>query len=102
MPVSIAQHESHRLIRLEGRVGIASSGELKSLLLDWIASGTNLQVDLERTEEIDLTVLQLLWAAGRDAAERGIRMVSRPSEAAERAARDAGFDGIPGSATPFE
>jgi anti-anti-sigma regulatory factor len=97
MSVTLVQQEPHWLIRLDGRVTIASSAELKALLLDWIATSNDLEVNLESAEEIDLTVLQLLWAADREAAEKGVGMVSRPSEAAAMAARDAGFDRIPGA-----
>ena len=99
MPVTTAQYESYRLIGLEGQVNVASSGELKSMLLDWISSGKSLHLDLERAEAIDLTVLQLLCAAGREALARGVEMTIRSSEAADRAACDAGFAGIPGSET---
>jgi anti-anti-sigma regulatory factor len=102
MPVSLAQHEPRRMIRLEGRVTVASSAELKTLLLDWITAGTDLEVDLEHAEDIDLTVLQLLWAAGREASEKGVAMVSRPSEAATMAARNAGFERVPGAGATDE
>ena len=97
MPVSVAQIDSQRLILLEGRVGVACAGELKRLLLEEISSGRNLCVDLERAEEIDFSILQLLWAAEREAERRGIEMISRASEAAAGAARDAGFGAVPGT-----
>jgi anti-anti-sigma regulatory factor len=97
MPVTLVQQEPHCQIRLDGRVTIASSAELKTLLLGWIATDKDLEVDLEEVEEIDLTVLQLLWAAEREAAEKGVGMLSRSSEAAALAARDTGFDRIPGA-----
>jgi hypothetical protein len=100
MPVSISQLGSQRLIVLEGTLGVACSAELKSLLLDEISSGRRLHVDLERAEEIDITILQLLWAAEREAETRGVGMISHPSEAAASAARDAGFGAIPGSGAP--
>jgi hypothetical protein len=44
--------------------------------------------------------MQLLWAAGREAARAGNGIVSRASEAVEKAARDAGFETFPGTAVP--
>ena len=102
MPIAVAQNESHRSIRLEGWITIECSGELKSLLVDWAATGKNLEVDLEGAEQIDLSILQLLWAAEREAAERGLGIISRPSQAATAAARDVGFDRIPGAGAPGE
>jgi hypothetical protein len=40
--------------------------------------------------------LQLLWAAGREAAWKGTGIVSSVSDAAAIAARDAGFEHFPG------
>ena len=97
MSITLVQREPNRLIRLQGRLTVAASAELKSQLLDGIASGKDLEVDMENADEIDLSILQLLWAASRDATERGVAMVSHPSEAATLAARDAGFDRIPGA-----
>jgi len=96
MPVTQVQEEPHWQIRLEGQVNLASATELKTLLLDWLASGKDLALDLERVEEMDITILQLLWAAGREAAGRGAGMVGRLSEAAAMTARDAGFSPMPG------
>jgi MFS superfamily sulfate permease-like transporter len=86
------------LIRLENTVSFTSADELKKLLLEGLASGKTLQLDLERAEEIDVTVMQLLWAAEREAARAGLGLVSRVSEAAAAAAREAGFERFPGAA----
>jgi hypothetical protein len=96
MPVTQMQQEPHWLIRLEGQVNLTSATELKTLLLDWLASGKDLELDLERVEETDIAILQLLWAAGHEAAGKAAGMVGRLSEAAAMAARDAGFNQTPG------
>jgi chemotaxis protein CheD len=88
LSVTEEQHATHLLIRLEGEVNFTSAQELKRLLLEGLASGRALQLDLERAGEIDVTVMQLLWAAEREAARAGLGMVSRVSEAAAAAARD--------------
>jgi anti-anti-sigma regulatory factor len=91
------RRETDLLIKLEGAVNLASAEELKSLLLEGLVSGRDVHLDLERAEEIDVTVLQLLWAAGREADCKGARMVIRVSEAAAAAAREVGFDRFPGT-----
>ncbi len=98
MSVTGEQHATHLLIRLENTVSFTSADELKKLLLEGLASGKTLQLDLERAEEIDVTVMQLLWAAEREAARAGLGLVSRVSEAAAAAAREAGFERFPGAA----
>ena len=95
MAVSIKQEESQPLIRLGGEFTLASAAELKSLLLEGLASG-NVWLDLEHVGEIDITLMQLLWAAGREADRTGARMAIRVSEAAAMTAREAGFERFPG------
>jgi anti-anti-sigma regulatory factor len=96
LPVSLEEHETHSLIRIEGAITIALAVELKAALLEGLASGRDLRLELEHAEEIDVTAMQLLWAAEREAAREGRRIVSHISEAAGRAARDAGFERLPG------
>ena len=98
MSVTMQRSESDLLIRLEDAVNVTSAEELKSLLLEGLVSGRDLYLDLERVEEIDVTVMQLLWAAGREADRKSIRMVTRVSQAAAAAAREVGFERFPGTA----
>jgi anti-anti-sigma regulatory factor len=83
---------------LDGEFNLTAAGELKRLLLEWLASGGDLQVDLEQAAEIDITLLQLLVAAESAAAHSGAGFAARVSPAAAMAARDAGFDRFPGIA----
>ncbi|HUI81780.1 MAG TPA: STAS domain-containing protein [Bryobacteraceae bacterium] len=96
MPVTLERNDVSWLIRLEGLVTVNSASALKGLLVEWFPSGKNLELDLERAEEIDLTILQLLWAAARDGQTKGVSMVARASGAARAAAQDAGFAQLPG------
>lgn len=96
LPVIIEQTENGSLIRMEGQLTVPSAEALKSVLLEGLATGGSLALDLERVTEIGITTLQLLWAAGREASRKGTTISIRASEAAERAARDAGFGPFPG------
>lgn len=98
MSVTGEQHATHLLIRMENAVSFTSADELKKLLIEGLASGKEVQLDLERAEEIDVTVMQLLWAAEREAERAGLGLVSHVSEAAAAAAREAGFERFPGEA----
>jgi hypothetical protein len=95
MNISSEQHTTHWLIRLEGQVALASAGELKVLLLQWLAAGKNLELNLERVEELDVTIMQLLWTAAREAGRNGFHIAARASAAAVDAVCEAGFDRMP-------
>ena len=97
MPVTLDQSEAVCLVRLEGEIGIASAAELKKLLIEALASGRELRVDLERAAELDVTALQLLWAAEREARGSGVgfALAGRVPEAISAAAGDAGFETFP-------
>ena len=96
MPLTIERNETGCLIRVQGEFTVTLASELKNLLLEGLASAEHLQVDLTQAEEIDASLLELLWAAAREAARQNGRIVSGVSEAAAAAARDAGFDTFPG------
>ena len=96
MAVTMEQQESQSVIRLAGEFTLTSAAELKNLLLQGLASGNDLRLDLEQAEEIDITVMQLLWAAGREADRKGASLAIQMSDAAATAARDAGFERFPG------
>jgi anti-anti-sigma regulatory factor len=90
------QQESQSVIRLEGDFTLTSAAELKNLLLQGLASGNDLRLDLAQAEELDIPVMQLLWAAGREADRKGARITVQMSDAASMAARQAGFERFPG------
>ena len=98
MPLTCERTETQCLIRLDGDCGVTSAAELKELLLEGLACGKDLRLDLEGATEIDVTTLQLLWAAGREATRTGFQFSSRVSKAVLSAARDAGFELFPGAA----
>lgn len=98
MPISIQREETRWQIRLEAQVTIASATELKAFLMEWLASGKDLDLDLAAAEEIDITTMQLLWAAARDAERKSAGVACQWSDAAIDAVRSAGFDGMPGLA----
>ena len=95
MSATIEQRETHTLVRLEGAVSVTSAAELKELLVQALAYGTELHLDLEQVAEIDTAGMQLLWAAEREAERVGVRFAVRPSDAAANAMRDAGFADFP-------
>ena len=96
MPISLQRHESDWAIRIDGQANLASAGELKAMLQEWLATGSNLQLDLEAAEDIDIPQLQLLWAAAREAARAGVEITCCASGAVAAAVRDSGLAKVPG------
>ncbi len=64
--------------------------------MEWLASEKDLDLDLAAAEEIDITTMQLLWAAARDAERKSAGVSCQWSALAVEAIRAAGFDGMPG------
>jgi anti-anti-sigma factor len=87
------------VVRLEGEIDINCSEELKSTLVEALSQRRELQVDMTRASDLDITVIQLLWAAVRAAAKSGIPFVvcDGVPERIRRMALDGGFEGFPGS-----
>jgi anti-anti-sigma factor len=100
--VTLDQSASVCLLRFEGEIKIACAAELKSLLLEALASGKDLQIDLQHATELDLTALQLLWAARRQANDSGaaLALAGPIAEEVLAAASDAGFEKFPVEVNP--
>jgi hypothetical protein len=90
------RRETGLLIQIDDAVTVSSAEELKNLLLEGLVSGVDVQVDLEHAGEIDVTAMQLLWAARREADRKGTGMAIRVSQAVAAAAREIGFERFPG------
>jgi ABC-type transporter Mla MlaB component len=92
--ISIEQSEESRMICLEGSIGIDSAAELKSTLLDALKSGLAVNISLDRCDHLDVTAIQLLWAAGREAKASGTAIAFRGqvSEKISAALCGAGFE----------
>jgi anti-anti-sigma regulatory factor len=93
----LEQLETHTLIQVTGEATVGTAAGLKIELLDALASGRDLRADLSEVEEIDLTAVQLFWAAAREADASHHGLTVQVSQAAEDAARELGFDRFPGA-----
>jgi anti-anti-sigma factor len=67
VPVSVEQFEGSSRIRLQGAIDIGCAAELKGLLTDGLKAGGGLRISLDEVTGADVTALQLLWAAAREA-----------------------------------
>lgn len=95
LPITFALEETHCLVRLDGELGLSSAAELKSRLMEGLAAGREMVFELEHVTGLDITILQLLWVAGREASQAGMRVTTRMSAAAVSAACEAGFPAFP-------
>ena len=97
MQVTCEEDQAFSLIRLQGDVNVSSAAELKQLLLRALARGKGIDVDLGSVTEVDVTALQLLWAAERAAKTRGVKLsfVERWPEALASTLAEAGFENFP-------
>lgn len=91
MPVKLQRQEPRWTISLEGQITLTSAAELKNLLLERLAAGKDLELDLERAEEIDIAIMQVLCAAAREAARTGSRIACHASAGVADAVRESGF-----------
>jgi anti-anti-sigma regulatory factor len=69
--IALEQNTDSSLIRLDGEIGIALAADLKQLLLEALGSGSAVRVSLEGATGLDVTAVQLLWAAEREARRAG-------------------------------
>jgi anti-anti-sigma factor len=97
MSVSVEHQEAICVVHLDGEIAIPSAVELKSVLLQALASGKEICLDLEKATELDITALQLFWATKRRAIESGSRFIvdGDAPESILSGAVDAGFEAFP-------
>lgn len=75
MSVTLDQQAEISVVGLEGEVDIRAAAELKAILLAALLSRRQLRVDLVGLTTLDITTLQLLWAAEHAAAKGGTKLL---------------------------
>lgn len=97
LPVTFDRTVQPTVIRLEGEIDIAVAAALKTFLLEALASEKETRISMEAATGMDVTAVQLLWAAERQAAASAtVLTIDGPiPEALSRAVRDAGFERFP-------
>ncbi|MGD0547180.1 MAG: STAS domain-containing protein [Terracidiphilus sp.] len=92
MAIALEQSEALNLLRLEGSVDISSARELKVLLVKALESPAEVRVSLAGATDLDVTAVQLLWAAERKAKGAGVDFsVSDMAEAVLSVLNEAGL-----------
>jgi anti-anti-sigma regulatory factor len=97
VPVTLKQSETLNEISLGGVVDIGCAAELKMLLLQVLNPGKTVRISFEETRDLDVTAVQLLWAAERQSRNLGVELTFAGimPEQVSNALAQAGFDGLP-------
>lgn len=97
MGITVEQGDESIAVCLEGAIDIASAAELKAKLLDALKAGKAVRVALAGDADLDVTAIQLLWAAERAARASGVlfKLDAQAPETLSAVLKDAGFEGIP-------
>ena len=97
LAIILEQRDESNVIRLEGSIDIASAAELKASLLKALKSRKPLRLELDSGADLDVTAIQLLWAAEREATASGVdlQLVGDVPDAVTATLRESGFEGFP-------
>jgi anti-anti-sigma regulatory factor len=97
LPIALYEGRTRCVIRLEGDIDITCSDELKRTLIEAISTRKELWVDLARATDLDVTAIQLLWAATREAERLGVSfgVTGQVPEKIISTVREAGFAEFP-------
>ena len=97
MGIVLEQQEESSVIRLEGTIDIALAAELKATLLKALKTSKNVDVALDADADVDVTAIQLLWAAERESGASGVefKRSGQLPEMVVASLKDAGIDRFP-------
>lgn len=97
MPITVQATEESSTIRLDGEIDINCSDELKSALVKALSGPHALQLEVGGITGVDVTAVQLLWAAARSAEKAGkpFLVADALAERVRDVVREAGFTEFP-------
>ena len=102
MTVTLKLEESRSEVVLEGDIGIAEAAELKRVLMEALEACNRIEVSLGKATELDVTAVQLLWAAHREAGQANLEFayVGTEPEQIVAALAEAGLELVSPGAGP--
>jgi anti-anti-sigma regulatory factor len=71
MAINVEDKNGRRCIRLDDVVDIAQAADLKQILMEAIGSFESVRIEVSGASAIDVTAVQLLWAALSHASSTG-------------------------------
>ena len=93
MTIALNESESESMVVLEGTIDISSAGELKDILIKALGLGKEVCISLDAATYLDVTAVQLLWAAEQQARISGrvLRFSGQLSDLVSTTLADAGL-----------
>lgn len=70
--ITLKQNKKSSVIHLEGAIDIALSALFKELLLEALGAGKEIKLVLDGATDLDVTAVELIWAARRAAEGAGL------------------------------
>lgn len=97
MGITREQSNSFNNVCLEGSIDVTCARDLQSALVAALETGLEVRVSIAGGSELDVTAIQLLYAASREARESGLKfsITTEAREAISLALADAGFAKFP-------
>jgi anti-anti-sigma regulatory factor len=97
MPVILEERDALSVICLDGVIDISDAEELKRLLLQALKLKDGVRVSLQGAADLDITAMQLLWAAERETVKLGapFTLAGVVPKEISAAISSAGFDNFP-------
>lgn len=97
MTTTFHQQDGRAVLQLLGDIDIAGSIELKTMLTQAFSTGKDVGLDFSAAETLDITAIQLLWAAARQAEKTGtpLTVVGPLPQGILSVMRSAGFEHFP-------
>lgn len=101
MSITFDDSATGGVLRLKGEIDVTGAAELKRVLIEAISSGKEVQLDLAQASDLDVTAVQLLWAARREAERAGASFGVAGDVPGNigRALCEAGFENFPAAVT---
>jgi anti-anti-sigma regulatory factor len=97
LAIVLEQCEGANAIHLEGVIDIALASELKTTLVEALKSSKPLRLALNADTDLDVTAIQLLWAAEREAKASNVDFLLEGSvpDSVSKTLKEAGFERFP-------
>jgi anti-anti-sigma factor len=96
LSVTLEKHQDQCVLRFQGECKVSAAGEIKQALLEALAAGGDIHLDCQNVDEVDLAIVQLLWAAEREARRKDRPFGCRMSDTVQKCFEEAGFQQFPG------
>jgi anti-anti-sigma factor len=97
LAITLEHREEASVVRLEGIIDIALAAEFKQTLLEALTGSKPVLVALDSCKEMDVTAVQLLWAAEREARSLnlGFTLEGEVPDSISGSLKESGFEKFP-------